>query len=145
MGSVYSIYSQMKFKDKNKAIKILQAKISRGKEEHTDYGLDTYRKSENLDINDIDDLIAVFILMQPVQNLNAITISAQLDYVEVVILVGSFLSMKKLKQFSQKMNMKKLFHSIYLSKHLIMESRRVITDIKQVLNLLILSNISMIN
>ena len=61
MGSVYSIYSQMKFKDKNKAIKILQAKISRGKEEHTDYGLDTYRKSENLDINDIDDLIAVFI------------------------------------------------------------------------------------
>lgn len=61
MGSVYSIYSQMKFKDKNKAIKILQAKISRGKEEHTDYGLDTYRKSENLDINDIDDLVAVFI------------------------------------------------------------------------------------
>ena len=61
MGSVYSIHSQMKFKDKNKAIKILQAKISRGKEEHTDYGLDTYRKSENLDINDIDDLIAVFI------------------------------------------------------------------------------------
>jgi hypothetical protein len=45
----------MKFKDKNKAIKILQAKISRGKEEHTDYGLDTYRKSENLDINDSDD------------------------------------------------------------------------------------------
>ena len=60
MGSVYSIYSQMKFKDKNKAIKILQAKISRGKEEHTDYGLDTYRKSENLDINDIVDLFAVF-------------------------------------------------------------------------------------
>ena len=50
MGSVYSIYSQMKFKDKNKAIKILQAKISRGEEEHTDYGLDTYRKSENLDM-----------------------------------------------------------------------------------------------
>ena len=44
MGSVYSIHSQMKFKDKDKAIKILQAKISRGKEEHTDYGLDTYRK-----------------------------------------------------------------------------------------------------
>lgn len=61
MGSVYSIHSQMKFKDKDKAIKILQAKISRGKEEHIDYGLDTYRKSENLDINDIDDLIAVFI------------------------------------------------------------------------------------
>lgn len=61
MGSVYSIHSQMKFKDKDKAIKILQAKISRGEEEHTDYGLDTYRKSENLDINDIDDLIAVFI------------------------------------------------------------------------------------
>ena len=59
MGSVYSIHSQMKFKDKDKAIKILQAKISRGEEEHTDYGLDTYRKSENLDINDIDDLIAV--------------------------------------------------------------------------------------
>ena len=72
-------------------------------------------------------------------------VSAQLDYVEVVILVGSFLSMKKLKQFSQKMNMKKLFHSIYLLKHLIMESRRVITDIKQVLNLLILSSISMTN
>lgn len=48
MGSVYSIYSQMKFKDKNKAIKILQAKISRGKEEHTDYGLDTYRKIREL-------------------------------------------------------------------------------------------------
>lgn len=61
MGSVYSIHSQMKFKDKNKAIKILQEKIGRGKEEHIDYGLDTYRKSENLDINDIDDLIAVFI------------------------------------------------------------------------------------
>lgn len=61
MGSVYSIHSQMKFKDKDKAIKILQAKIGRGKEEHIDYGLDTYRKSENLDINDIDDLIAVFI------------------------------------------------------------------------------------
>lgn len=61
MGSVYSIHSQMKFKDKDKAIKILQAKISRGEEEHTDYGLDTYRKSENLDINDVDDLIAVFI------------------------------------------------------------------------------------
>lgn len=61
MGSVYSIHSQMKFKDKDKAIKILQAKISRGEEEHIDYGLDTYRKSENLDINDIDDLIAVFI------------------------------------------------------------------------------------
>lgn len=61
MGSVYSIHSQMKFKDKDKAIKILQEKISRGEEEHIDYGLDTYRKSENLDINDIDDLIAVFI------------------------------------------------------------------------------------
>ena len=44
-----------------------------------------------------------------------------------------------------KMNMKKLFHSIYLSKHLIMESRRVITDTEQGSNLLILLNISMIN
>ena len=42
MGSVYSIHSQMKFKDKNKAIKILEEKIGRGKEEHIDYGLDTY-------------------------------------------------------------------------------------------------------
>lgn len=133
MGSVYSIHSQMKFKDKDKAIKILQEKISRGEEEHTDYGLDTYRKSENLDINDIDDLIAVFMSMQLVLNSNAITISAQLDYVEVVILVGSFLSMKK------------LFYSIYLSKHLIMALQRVTADITQVLNLLILSNISTIN
>ena len=58
---------------------------------------------------------------------------------------GKFPEYEEMKQFSQKMNMKKLFHSIYLSKHLIMESRRVITDIKQVLNLLILSSISMTN
>ena len=58
---------------------------------------------------------------------------------------GSSLSMKKLKQFSQKMNMKKLFHSIYLSKHLIMALQRVTVDTEQGLNLLILLNISMIN
>lgn len=61
MGSVYSIRAKLKFKDKKKAIKILQDKINRGKEEHVDYGLDTYRKSDNLDINDIDDLVSVFL------------------------------------------------------------------------------------
>lgn len=61
MGSVYSIRAKLKFKDKEKAIKILQDKINRGKEENVDYGLDTYRKSENLDINDIDDLVSVFL------------------------------------------------------------------------------------
>ena len=62
MGSVYSIYSQMKFKDKNKAIKILQAKIQQRKRKSI-LIMDWIhiRKSENLDINDIDDLIAVFI------------------------------------------------------------------------------------
>lgn len=62
MGSVYSIRAKLKFKDKKKAIKILQDKINRGKEENVDYGLDTYRKSDNLDINDIDDLISVFLI-----------------------------------------------------------------------------------
>lgn len=62
MGSVYSIRAKLKFKDKKKAIKILQDKINRGKEENVDYGLDTYRKSENLDINDINDLISVFLI-----------------------------------------------------------------------------------
>lgn len=52
---------------------------------------------------------------------------------------------EEIEQFSQKMNMKKLFHSIYLSKHLIMALQRVTADITQVLNLLILSNISTIN
>lgn len=145
MGSVYSIHSQMKFKDKNKAIKILQEKIGRGKEEHIDYGLDTYRKSENLDINDIDDLIAVFILMQPVQNLNAITISVQLMYVAAAILAVNFLYTKKLKRSLQKMNMKRFLHLTYLSKHLGMESRKVIVDTERESNLLILLNISMIN
>lgn len=83
-------------------------------------------------------MIAVHILMQSVQNLNAITISVQLMYVVAAILAVNFLYMKKLKQFSQKMNMKKLFHSIYLSKHLIMALQRVTADITQVLNLLIL-------
>ena len=47
-------------------------------------------------------VIAVHILMQSVQNLNAITISVQLMYVVAAILAVNFLYMKKLKQFSQK-------------------------------------------
>lgn len=90
-------------------------------------------------------VIVVLMSMQLVQNLNVTTISVQLIYAGVVILVGSSLSMKKLKQFSQKMNMKKLFHSIYLSKHLIMALQRVTVDTEQGSNLLILLNISMIN
>lgn len=61
MGSVYSVRAKMKFKDVNKAIEILQNKINRADEENINYGLDTYRKTEELDLDDIDDLIAVFI------------------------------------------------------------------------------------
>ena len=61
MGSAYSVRAKMKFKDIDKAIEILQNKINRAEEENINYGLDTYRKAEELDFNDIDDLIAVFI------------------------------------------------------------------------------------
>ena len=61
MGSAYSVRAKMKFKDVNKAIEILQNKINRAEEENINYGLDTYRKAEELDLSDIDGLIAVFI------------------------------------------------------------------------------------
>lgn len=61
MGSTYSVRSKMKFKDIDKAIEILQNKINRAEKENINYGLDTYRKAEELDLSDIDDLIAVFI------------------------------------------------------------------------------------
>lgn len=92
MGSVYSIHSQMKFKDKNKAIKILQEKIGRGKEEHIDYGLDTYRKSENLDINDIDDLIAVFIGIGKCSMLLTMMMAGLLMIMALMLLMGGNLS-----------------------------------------------------
>lgn len=47
-------------------------------------------------------VIAVHILMQPVQNLNAITISVQLMYVAAAILAVNFLYTKKLKRSLQK-------------------------------------------
>ena len=90
-------------------------------------------------------VIAVHILMQPVQNLNAITISVQLMYVAAVILAVNFLYTKKLKRSLQKMNMKRFLHLTYLSKHLGMGSRKVIVDTERGSNLLILLNISMIN
>lgn len=90
-------------------------------------------------------VIAVHILMQPVQNLNAITISVQLMYVAAAILAVNFLYTKKLKRSLQKMNMKRFLHLTYLSKHLGMESRKVIVDTERESNLLILLNISMIN
>lgn len=76
---------------------------------------------------------------------NAITISVQLMYVAAAILAVNFLYTKKLKRSLQKMNMKRFLHLTYLSKHLGMESRKVIVDTERESNLLILLNISMIN
>ena len=90
-------------------------------------------------------MIAEHILMQPVQNLNAITILVQLMYVVAAILVESFQRMMKLKRFLQKMNMKRFLYSINLLNHLDMVSPKEIVDIKQVLNLLIPLNISTIS
>lgn len=58
---------------------------------------------------------------------------------------GEFPEYEEIETILTKENMKKLFHSIYLSKHLIMALQRVTVDTEQGSNLLILLNISMIN
>ena len=62
MGSCYYVELKVKLKDKAKAIKALQDKISRAKEEHINYGFDGYLKNKNYDLNSFDDLIKVFLV-----------------------------------------------------------------------------------
>lgn len=52
---------------------------------------------------------------------------------------------EEIETILKKMNMKRFLHLTYLSKHLGMESRKVIVDTEWESNLLILLNISMIN
>ena len=96
-------------------------------------------------IKDSDDRDCCAYIDAAGPKLNAITISVQLMYVAAAILAVNFLYTKKLKRSLQKMNMKRFLHLTYLSKHLGMESRKVIVDTERESNLLILLNISMIN
>lgn len=59
MGQVYSVILDVKFKDKEKAAETLRDKISKGKEENTNYNLDHY-KSIGIGIDTIEDLLKIF-------------------------------------------------------------------------------------
>ena len=59
MGQVYSVILDVKFKDKKKAAEALRDKISKGKEENTNYNLDHY-KSIGIGIDTIEDLLKIF-------------------------------------------------------------------------------------
>ncbi len=59
MGQVYSVILDVKFKDKEKAAEALRDKISKGKEENTNYNLDHY-KSIGIGIDTVDDLLKIF-------------------------------------------------------------------------------------
>ena len=61
MGSCYYVKLKVKLKDKAKAIKALQDKISRADKEHVDYGFKSCLKNKNYDLNVFDDLIRVFL------------------------------------------------------------------------------------
>ena len=61
MGSCYYVKLKVKLKDKEKAIKALQDKISRADKEHINYGFDSCLKNKNYDLNVFDDLIRVFL------------------------------------------------------------------------------------
>lgn len=61
MGSCYWVKLKVKLNNKAKAIKALQDKISRAKEENVDYGLESYVKHKNYNLNNFDDLIKIFL------------------------------------------------------------------------------------
>lgn len=61
MGSCYWVKLKVKLNNKAKAIKALQDKISRAKEENVDYGLTSYVKHKNYNLNNFDDLIKIFL------------------------------------------------------------------------------------
>ena len=61
MGSCYYVKLKVKLKDEEKAIKALQDKISRAKEENVNYGLESYIKHKNYNLYNFDDLIKIFL------------------------------------------------------------------------------------
>lgn len=61
MGSCYYVELKVKLKNKAKAIKALQEKIARGKKENVNYGLESYVKHKNYNLNNFDDLIKIFL------------------------------------------------------------------------------------